>query len=311
MIIILLALICLIVIPLMYNRGAVETFVGNTSLLTFSKSETVENGVPLKENVGLLVNNPLLLAKNSSVVISYTPSSGDESGTLLTVSSMHLPAIQITLTTLNSKINIMIKHRHQRFFYTVLREVIQGVQQNMLIAFLFKSDSGTFENGQHHELYVGNKLLVHSETMVQASKDTDYTITKAPIIINNTPDLKADTGLTGIFHRILTYKELIDYDERTKLYKLFDQDFKISESTDKSDLPVSDTSTISTDTINTSKRCNFDNEDLCNTCSQTQMDIPSASITYESDACKEKILGYCAANANDYGCSIVDLISKS
>ena len=305
MIIILLALICLIVIPLMYNRGAVETFVGNTSLLTFSKSETVENGVPLKENVGLLVNNPLLLDKNSSVVISYTPSSGDESGTLLTVSSMHLPAIQITLTTLNSKINIMIKHRHQRFFYTVLREVIQGVQQNMLIAFLFKSDSGTFENGQHHELYVGNKLLVHSETMVQASKDTDYTITKAPIIINNTPDLKADTGLTGIFHRILTYKELIDSDERTKLYKLFDQDFKISESTDtstqKPDMPATDTS----------KRCNFDNEDLCNTCSQTQMDIPSASITYESDVCKEKILGYCAANANDYGCSIVDLISKS
>ena len=305
MIIILLALICLIVIPLMYNRGAVETFVGNTSLLTFSKSETVENGVPLKENVGLLVNNPLLLDKNSSVVISYTPSSGDESGTLLTVSSMHLPAIQITLTTLNSKINIMIKHRHQRFFYTVLREVIQGVQQNMLIAFLFKSDSGTFENGQHHELYVGNKLLVHSETMVQASKDTDYTITKAPIIINNTPDLKADTGLTGIFHRILTYKELIDSDERTKLYKLFDQDFKISESTDtstqKPDMPATDTS----------KRCNFDNEDLCNTCSQTQMDIPSASITYESDSCKEKILGYCAANANDYGCSIVDLISKS
>jgi hypothetical protein len=56
----------------------------------------------------------------------------------------------------------MIKHRHQRFNYTVLREVIQGVQQNMMIVLLMKADSGTFENGQHHELYVGNKLLVYS-----------------------------------------------------------------------------------------------------------------------------------------------------
>ena len=306
--IVILVIICLIVIPLIYNWGRIEAFTPNTSLLEFSKSASVENGVSLKDNVGILKNEPALLGPNSSVVISYTPSGGDETGTLLTVSATYA---QITLTTIDSKINLMIKHRHQRFYYSVLREVIQGVQQNMMIVLLMKADSGTFENGQHHELYVGNKLLVYSETMNHAAIGTPYKITTDPIIINNTPDLKAHKGLSGIFHRILTYKELIDYDERTKLYKLFDQDFKISESTDKSDLPVSDTSTISTDTINTSKRCNFDNEDLCNTCSQTQMDIPSASITYESDACKEKILGYCAANANDYGCSIVDLISKS
>lgn len=269
-----------------FKKKNLETFKISTNLNNFEFSKKDSNkkqGVFLYTNEGKMGSSNKLLQKKSSITIAYSLYKKDEKGVLLYIPNNYC---QISLETKNEKIHIFISYLNKTYHYSLKRYIYRNNQYNLIISLIF--------NESKHELYVNNKKMHFYDSLFRNNKLIKYMITDKPIIINKGKQLK------GILHGLVTHNRIITQKEIKALYTEFKSTFPIE---NKKNIPVAN------DKKKLNAPCNFKNEDLCNVCNKTEIDLENSKITYENKKCEKMIKNYCKSN-KDNTCDVISVINK-
>ena len=287
---IIITIILFVVYMFFRNKHTIEYFeTPNTTDIKFSKRNSKNDyGILLKDNSGTLPGANKLVAKKSSIAIAYSLDEAEEEGILLYVPDNYA---KIAIKSKNTKINIFITHLSKEYNYIIDRYSFRSYQNNLSICLIL--------NNSKHELYVNNKKLNYYDSILINKSDKEYSVSLKPLIINKNKKLQ------GTLHGIITYNKIITPTEIKKLFLDMKKAFikKPSKKNIKKGKPSPKK------LINQSEYCNFNNQELCDVCGKTEIDLKQSKIKYQSPTNKKKIKSYCEAN-NDYACDILDTINN-
>ena len=286
---ILLIIFAVVLIYIYFKKKTIEEFESpdnHLSAIKFSeKSRSGKNGIFLNNNEGVMNNSPNLLSEESTVTMAYSLNEKDEAGILLHVPDNYC---QISIESKDEQIHFFVSHLNKTYHYYIDRYVYRNQQEKLIISLVLSNTD--------QELYVNNKKLYLLDSVYRNDKSTTYNLTASPIIINKNKKLK------GVLHGIITHNRVLSVEEIEEIYTYIKNNFITG-------VDVVDTPKPISSPTKTNTPCNFQNKDICDNCSQTQIDLVHSKVVYENKACEDKITGYCAAN-KDYICDIIDITNK-